>query len=135
MLSLLILFVFGLCVAYFGTQNTNAVDLNLANYFVGKVPLYVIVIGSMLLGIFLSWLISMADTLSSMLRMHGKETELKNAYKTIESLKNDNNGLLLKNAALKDEQKEPYAQKENNENPQEYMTHPSIFSRLKQSVS
>lgn len=135
MLSLLILFVFGLSVAYFATQNTNAVDLNLANYFAGKVPLYVIVIGSILLGIFLSWLISVADNLTSMLRMHGKEKELKEAHITIESLKKDNTDLLLKNAQLKGEQKVPPTQEENNELHEEYTSQPSFFSRVKQSFT
>lgn len=135
MLSLFILFVFAFGVAYFATQNTSAASINLANFFVGSIPLYVIVIGSMLLGIFVSWLISVAGTISSSLTIHGKDAKLKEAYRTIESLKKDNNELLLENAHLKGEQNKPLTEKVNNETTQENTTNPSFLSRLKHSFN
>lgn len=133
MLSLLILIIFGLGVAYFATQNTGTVHMQVANYLIADVPLYVIVIGSMLLGIFVSWLISMVDSISSNLRIHGKDTELKKAYRTIESLKKDNNTLLIENTQLKGEQKQSVEHRdvvEKAHEHEEYNRKPSFLHRL-----
>lgn len=136
MFSLLILIVFGLGVAYFATQNTGVVHINLANYFIEGVPLYVIVIGSMILGIFISWLISMVDSLSSILRIHGKEAELKEAYRTIESLKKDKEALFIENTYLKGDQKKPLKQSESNENThKEQVMRPTFFTRIRHSFT
>lgn len=136
MFSLIILIAFGLGVAYFATQNTGVVHINLANYFIEGVPLYVIVIGSMLLGIFVSWLISLVNSISSMLRIHGKEAELKEAYHTIDSLKKDNEALLQENRHLKKDQQSPYEQNENKENThEEPVVRPSFFNRLRHSFT
>lgn len=101
MFSLLILTVFGLAVAYFATQNTGQVHIIIANYLIQGVPLYIIVVGSMIFGIFISWIISLANSVSSGLRIHGKNAELKNANNTIISLKKENNALAMENNHLK----------------------------------
>src|ERR1700689_574734 len=103
MSTLIILVVFSLGVAYFATQNTGIVHITLANFFTGGIPLYIVVIGSMLLGIFISWLISIVNYIFSTVKILGKEAKLKDAYRTIETLNKDNNDLLLENARLKGE--------------------------------
>ncbi len=129
MLSLLIIIAFGLGMAYFATQNTGAVDITFANYVIQAVPLYGIVIGSILLGIFISSLISMVQSISSALRIRGKETELRNANKTIQTLKRENTDLSLKNNRLKDEQEIPHPTEEiDHDEPNE---RPSFFERIK----
>ena len=133
MLSLLILVVFGLGVGLFAAQNTGIVHIALGNYFVGGVPLYVIVIGSMLLGIFVSWLLSLVTSISSSLRFHGKVAELKEAYRTIESLNKENNALLRENAHLKGEQEVPYEKEEDLHEKQK--ARPSLFYRLRHSYT
>lgn len=136
MVTLFIVIVFGLGVAYFATQNTNAVSLNVANYFIEKVPLYVIVIVSILFGIFVSWLVSIANSIASVLRIHGKETELREAHHTIDSLKQDNNKLLIENAHLKGEREETVAYEEGGGSVQNReVTHPSFVHRIKQSFT
>src|SRR4051794_15652727 len=105
MLSLLILIIFGLGMAYFATQNTGIVHVTLANYAIQNIPLYGLVLGSVILGIFISSLISMVNAISSNLKFRGKETQLREANRTIESLKKENNALHRENTHLKTEQK------------------------------
>ncbi len=133
MIALILLVVFGLGAALFATQNTGVVHITLANYLFSGIPLYVIVIGSMLVGIFISWLISMIDSISSTITIHGKDNALKEAHQTIEKYKKENQALLMENEHLKGEREADMVIEENrNEaaSPQ-----PSFFHRIKHSFS
>ncbi len=101
MLALIILIVFGLGTAYFATQNTGVVHITIGNYLIQRIPIYVIVVGSILLGIFISWLISIVDSISSRITIYGKDSAIKEAYKTIETLKEENHNLEVENARLR----------------------------------
>jgi len=54
-----------------------------------------------LVGIFVSWLISLVDTLSKSMTIHGKDTQLQRAEKTIVDLKEEIHKLELETARLK----------------------------------
>jgi len=101
MFALIILVVFGLGMAYFATQNTVPTSIYIADYRFGGIPLYIIVIGSLLLGIFISWIISVAGAFSSILTIYGKNSKIKNADKTIDELKEKKHELEVENAGLK----------------------------------
>lgn len=77
MILLILLVVVGLGMAYFATQNGVAVPLTLADYVLGEYPLYVVVLVSILLGLFLGWLVNIVNGLSSTLTIHGKDSQLK----------------------------------------------------------
>lgn len=100
MLSLLILIIFGLGMTFFATQNTGSVHILFGNYVLYGIPLYIVVIGSLLLGIFASWLISLVDAFSSTLTLHWKDSQIKNAYKTIETLRKEKHDLEIENSRL-----------------------------------
>lgn len=87
-------------MSFFATQNTGTVHLFFGNYLIQGVPLYIVVIGSLLLGIFISWLISLIDTFSSKLAIHGKVSEINEAHKTINKLQQENRNLEIDNARL-----------------------------------
>ncbi len=103
MMSLMFLIIFGLATAFFATQNTGLVHITIANITLSSIPLYVIVIGSMLLGILISWLVKTIEFISSSLIIHEKDTQLKTALKTNESLSKEKAGLLVENQHLKEE--------------------------------
>jgi uncharacterized protein HemY len=103
MFVLILVLLIGLGIAYFATQNTAGVNITLANNTFEGVSLYLIVLGSLLLGIFMSWLISLVDSVSSFLNMHGKDTAIKDSEKYIQTLKQKNHDLELENARLKGE--------------------------------
>lgn len=136
MSTLIIIIVFSLGVAYFATQNTGLVHITLANFFTGGIPLYIVVIGSMLLGIFISWLISMVNYIFSTVTMIGKDAKLKDAYRTIDALNNKNNDLLIENAHLKGEKENtPVIETKNTEEHATDNSNQSFTQRIKQSFA
>lgn len=100
MLALILLFIFSLSVAYFATQNTGNVHILIGNYLFRDIPLYVIVVGSLLIGIFVSWLISLVDSFSSFFILHGKDHEIKRMQKIINTLQEKNHDLEVENTHL-----------------------------------
>jgi len=103
MLALLILIIFGLGASYFATQNTGLVHLMFGSYLLAGIPLYIVVVGAMLLGIFISWIISSVNSFSSFLTIHGKDAAIRSEKKTIKDLEKKNYELSLEIARLKGE--------------------------------
>ncbi len=107
MLVLLILVIFGLAAAEFATQNTQTTSLIFANYTVRDVPMYAVALGGLLLGIFLSWIISLVDSVFSFFSIHGKDANLKESKKEVIELTKRVHKLEIENARLKTELHEP----------------------------
>jgi putative membrane protein len=107
MFALIVLVVFGIGVAFFATQNTQTISVAIANYHLAGIPLYIIVLGSLLLGFAVSWIISLVGGISSALKMHGKESTIKNANKEISDLTKKVHQLELENERLKTESGHP----------------------------
>ncbi len=107
MFALIILVVFGIGVAYFATQNTQTVSITAANYSLTGIPLYFIVLVSLLLGFVVSWVLSFFDVISSALKLRGKESTIKDANKQIADLTKRVHQLELENERLKAESGHP----------------------------
>ena len=107
MFALIVLFIFGIGVAFFATQNTQAISLNFANYSLTSIPVYIIVLVSLLLGFAVSWIISLVDVISSAFKIHGKESTIKNDNKQISELTKKVHQLELENERLKGESGHP----------------------------
>lgn len=107
MFALIVLVVFGIGVAFFATQNTQTVSVTLANYPISGIPLYLIVLGSLLLGFVVSWILSFFGVISSALKLHGKESTIKDANKQISELTKRVHQLELENERLKAESGHP----------------------------
>lgn len=120
MLGLIVLVIFGLGMAYFATQNTMPTIVYIANYRLANIPMYLIVIGSLLLGMFISWIVSIADSFSSNLTIHGKDSTIKAADRTIDELQEEKHELEVENARLREKEK---------------AERPSLAHRLKHSFS
>lgn len=103
MFALIILFIFGIGVAFFATQNTQAISLNFASYSITDIPLYIIVLVSLLLGFAVSWIIGLVDVVSSSFKMRGKESTIKTGNKQITELTKRVHQLELENERLKGE--------------------------------
>lgn len=100
-LILIFAILFGLGLAFFATQNTNGVTITLANTPLTEIPLYIIVIGSLLLGLLLASFFNVANLISSAFKLRGKDTTIKGADKTIATLKSENHNLKAEVADLK----------------------------------
>ena len=109
MFALIVLIIFGIGVAFFATQNTQTISINLANNPLDGIPLYLIVLVSLLLGFVLSWLISLIDVISSAFKLHGKDSAIKNSNKQISELTKTVHKLELENERLKTQSGHPAA--------------------------
>jgi len=129
---LIILIIFGLGMAYFATQNTGLIHLTIANFSSRGIPLYVVIIGSMLLGIFVSWLISLVNALTASVRMRKINTQIRNADKTIDELIKKNAELAKENSLLKGEKKDITTEDEKEQKVEEEpISRPHIFHQAK----
>lgn len=103
MLSLIITVVFGLVIAYFATQNTQPVSISFMQYRLTGIPMYVIVLVALILGTFVSWLISMVGSISSFLTIHGKNKKISESKQAATDLTKRVHQLELENERLKTE--------------------------------
>lgn len=121
--------LFGLFLAYFATQNTQGVSISLNEYSLINIPLYVLVIGSLLLGLVISSFFSLLNWVSSFLTLRGKDSQIKETSKVIEELKVQIHDLELENATLKGDEKVVFVEKDAEEDKPK-----NILDRLKLSL-
>lgn len=103
--TLIITVLLGLVIAYFATQNTTATTINFLYYSIPGIPVYLIVIGALLLGLLLSWLISIMNGIGTGLSMRGKESKIKDYRKENAELSKRIHQLELDNAHLSEKTK------------------------------
>jgi uncharacterized integral membrane protein len=103
MATLIITILFGLVLAYFATQNTDPISLKFLQYTIPNIPTYVVVVGSLLVGLFLSWIISLVNDISNGFAMQGKEKVIKDYRKESADLTKKVHQLELENTRLKAE--------------------------------
>jgi uncharacterized integral membrane protein len=107
MLALFIAVVFGLAVGYFATQNITPVTIRLAEYAIEEVPLYVVIVGSMLIGLLIAWILYIARSVSSTITIYGKDSEVKKARQAAADLEHRVQELEAENARLKTKSASP----------------------------
>ncbi len=100
MATLIIIVVIGLFFAFFATQNTGNVSINFLNYSLSEIPIYAVVIVSSLLGLFLSWILSMLKGIGTGFTLRGKEGKIKAGTKENEELTRRVHQLEIENAKL-----------------------------------
>ena|SRR3989344_1816358 len=105
MLALILLIISGAAFAFFATQNTHNTEITLASYTFDEIPMYAIVLGSLLLGILVSWVISFFGFVSSSLTILGKNRKIGEGKKEIGGLEKQIHDLELENERLKGEAK------------------------------
>ncbi len=100
--------VFGFVVAIFATQNTAGVDVVLANSVVPDVPLYAIVIASLLLGLLVGWIVNLFWSISSFFSFRsqedtiaGKNRALNDLNRKVRDLERENDKLRIERDNLK----------------------------------
>ena len=86
MLSFIIILLFGLAVSFFAGQNTLPVTIHLSNYQLTSVPLYVVIVVSMLVGFIISWLVSLVETLFNVFVIRGKDSAIKESQIKVDKL-------------------------------------------------
>ncbi len=101
MLLLITLVIFGILAALFATQNTANASITIATYTFDGLPMYLIVLASLLLGLILSSVIGLLNSISSSLTIHGKNAELKESDRAVNDLTKRIHKLEIENEHLK----------------------------------
>ncbi len=92
--------LFALAVAYFAIQNTIGVTLVVANNVIANVPLYFVIISSIVLGVLLSSIISGMNAIEAYQKLRGKEKEIAQDQQEIHTLQDKVHNLETENAQL-----------------------------------
>ena len=93
--------IFGIIFSFFATQNTQTVSISFAQYHYSQIPLYLVILISLLLGVILAWLLSFTDYISSFLKLQGKDAKIKKFNQKEAELTKTIHKLELENASLK----------------------------------
>lgn len=107
MFSLILAVLVGLAFAYFATQNTSGVTVNLFGSQWAGMPLYLIAVGALLFGLVVAWIINTLDWISNALTLHGKESKIKQVEHSMNNLQQKVHELELENAKLQGEDSQP----------------------------
>jgi uncharacterized membrane protein YciS (DUF1049 family) len=103
MFTLILLVIIGLSFGYFATQNTMNIPVNIAGSTFRQVPLYIVLGITLLIGLALSWIISVVDSIYVSMTLHGKDNVIKDAKRTNSELVRQIRQLELENATLRGE--------------------------------
>jgi len=103
MLSILLSVVFGLAIGYFATQNTAPVSVQFGEFVIENVPLYMVTVGSLMLGLLIAWIFYIARTVSTTLTIAGKDHEVKRSRRTVADLDQKIHELEAENTRLRSE--------------------------------
>jgi uncharacterized integral membrane protein len=102
MLVLFVAVISGAAIAYFGMQNISPVTIRLNDeFFWDDVPLYLVIVGSLFVGLFMAWILYFARSVSSTLTIYGKDRAMKKTKHTVADLEHRVQELEAENARLK----------------------------------
>lgn len=86
MIALILALMAGLVFSFFALQNTQLVNLQFQNYMVEGIPLYIVAVSSMLIGVVISFAISLASSLSSQMTIFSKNQKIKATENSLSQL-------------------------------------------------
>ncbi|HCC84519.1 MAG TPA: hypothetical protein DEP87_02455 [Candidatus Pacebacteria bacterium] len=101
MLIIILLLILGAVMAYISKFNAVLVNVNLGAYIFNDIPLFYVIIGSLLIGLILSYLVYLVDLLFTSWTLRGKENEIKKFKKEVLELTKRIHQLELENEKLK----------------------------------
>jgi uncharacterized integral membrane protein len=77
MLTLILLLVVGSALVYISKFNFTLVSVNLGFYAFSNIPLFYVIVGSLLVGLVLSYLVYLVHAISTSFTIRGKDNEIK----------------------------------------------------------
>ena len=88
-------------LVYISKYNFVPVTVNLGVYTLDNIPLFYVIVGSLVVGLILSYLVYIVNSISTSIKLHGKDKEIKrNKDEVLESTKRVHQ-LELENERLK----------------------------------
>ena len=100
MLSILFAAILGLGIGYFALQNGTPVNIQLGELVFPEVPVYLIAVGSLILGILITSIFYLVRTVSAM-TIHGRHYQPTTDNKTVVALERRIHDLEIENTRLK----------------------------------
>ena len=95
----MVIALFGLGFAFLATQNTATAVFNFLGYTF-ELPMYMIVFGALLIGFFISWIVSSISALGTWSSLHGKDNKIHESEQNVVQLQSRIRQLELENAKL-----------------------------------
>lgn len=107
MVSLIVLLILASGIAFFSQQNTMLVTVTFMQYTLPNLPLFYVMIASMLMGIFLAYVVNIHQSISAALIISEKTKKNKKLKQTLLELVKKNHQLELENVSLKKDTDKP----------------------------
>ena len=98
---LILLLILGSIMAYLAQNNLTLVSLALGPYTISNIPLFYVIIGSLLTGLGLAYLIYLVNSIFTALAMRGKDKKIKQTKSEVVDLTKRIHQLELENEKLK----------------------------------
>ncbi len=103
MLSLIFLLVVGAGITFVSLQNTAVVSLTFLNYTFPNLPIHFVIIGSIVVGVVLAYLISFINSISTFMLIRTQHKKIGEERKEVAELTKRVHQLELENVGLKTE--------------------------------
>ncbi|HEV8726173.1 MAG TPA: hypothetical protein VGW77_36635 [Candidatus Binatia bacterium] len=101
MLSILFSAIFGLAIGYFAIQNATPVTIQIGELVLQDVPIYLVAVGSLILGILISAIFFFARVVSANMTIHGRRHyPMTESRETVVALERRIHDLELENTRL-----------------------------------
>lgn len=100
-LLLILAVILALGMTFFASQNPSQVNIVIANMSWESVPLYLVVLVSLLLGLMIAWIFGIVSSISTSLTIFGKDIKLKKTKMTVDQLNSKVKSLETENSNLK----------------------------------
>ena len=101
MLILILFLIVGSVMVYLAQNNLMLVTLHLGKYVFSGIPLFYIIIGSLLTGLVLAYLVYLVNSIFTAFTMHGKDNKIKQTKSEVVDLTKQIHQLELENERLK----------------------------------
>jgi len=101
MFNLIFLLLIGSVLAYISKFNLTPISVNLGFYTISNVPLFYVVVGSLLIGLVISFLMQLLRNISNSFDLRSKKKEIKTSQEEILELTKRVHQLELENEKLK----------------------------------
>lgn len=129
MLEMILGILVAIIFSFFALQNTQPVTLHLQNYVIDNVPVYLVAITSLLIGIILSFVASLAGSISSAVAIFDKDQKIRNTQKALDKLHDKIDELESENQRLKASRNAPQFMH------QSAFEKPNFFQRIRHRLS
>lgn len=101
MLVLILFLVVGSGLVYISKYNFTPVSVNLGMYTIANIPLFYVIVGSLVIGLVLSYLVYLVHSISTSFKFRGKDREIKKNKEEVLELTKSVHKLELQNERQK----------------------------------